>query len=192
MTDRDKALSLLNQYIKDSFLLKHCLMVEAAMKHFATVFNDDKNADQWAIVGLLHDIDYEKYPTEHCLHTREILQPAGYSDEIIRAIESHGYNIVNNIKPATLLEKTLYTVDELSGLIYAVAILRPSHSFDDLTVKSVIKKWKQNTFAKNCNREVISSGAQMLDMPLNDIISHTIDGLRPIGPLLGLDTLIND
>lgn len=182
---RERAWKLLQEHVKDDGLLRHCVTVEAAMRYFSTLFPGE-DQEKWGVVGLLHDIDYEQFPDEHCAHTRPILEPAGYPEEVIRAIESHGFGLVNEIEPKTDLEKSLYTVDELSGLIYAVALLRPSKSLDDLTVKSVKKKWKQNGFAAGCNREVILKGVQMLGMSLEDVIAHTIEGMRPVEVAIGL------
>lgn len=186
--DRGQAWTLLTEYVKDEGLLRHCITVEAVMRHFATLFEDGES-EKWGIAGLLHDIDYERFPNEHCAHTRPILEPLGYPEEIIRAIESHGFELVNDIEPKTHLEKSLYAVDELSGLIYAVALLRPSRSLDDLTVKSVKKKWKQNSFAAGCNRDVILKGTQMLNLTLEDVTAHTIEGMRPIEVEIGLARL---
>lgn len=176
--DRAAAFQLLNEYVKGESLIRHALTVEAVMRHFAGLFGEDE--EKWGTIGLLHDIDFEMYPEQHCFKTREILEPRGWPEEYIRAIESHGYKLVNDVEPLHKMEKVLYTIDELTGLIYATAILRPSRSVDDLGVKSVIKKWKQKSFAVGVNREVIEDGARMLGMELNEIIILTIEGMRKV------------
>ncbi|WP_026485777.1 HDIG domain-containing metalloprotein [Caldanaerobius polysaccharolyticus] len=184
---RESAFALLKEYTKSESLIKHALAVEAVMKHFARLFNLDENdVTKWGIIGLLHDIDYEMYPQQHCKKVREILTRYGYPEEYIRAIESHGYNIVNDVKPIHKMEKVLYTVDELTGFITAVAILRPSKSLSDLSVKSVKKKWKQKSFASGVNRNVIEEGAKMLEMELDYIIEQTIIGMQQVADEIGL------
>ncbi|MEN6411472.1 MAG: HDIG domain-containing metalloprotein [Veillonellales bacterium] len=185
--DREAAFQLLQEYVKGESLLKHCITVEAVMRHFAELFHEE-DVEKWTIIGLLHDIDFEKYPDQHCRKTREILAPRHWPEEYIRAIESHGYKLVNDIEPVATMEKVLYTVDELTGLIAATAILRPSQSLLDLTVKSVKKKWKQKSFAVGVNREIIESGVEMLGMPLEDVIKETIAGMKPIAAEIGLKT----
>jgi predicted hydrolase (HD superfamily) len=155
------------------------------MRHFASLFNED--AEEWGIIGLLHDIDFEMYPEEHCHKTREILEPNHWPESYIRAIESHGYKLCSDVEPVTNQEKVLYTIDELTGLISATALLRPSKSLFDLTVKSVKKKWKQKSFAEGVNREVIESGAAMLNMDLDYVIEQTIEGMRKVASELGLE-----
>lgn len=182
--DRESAWSLLNEYVKGDSLIKHSLTVEAVMRHFAGLYHEDE--DQWGMIGLLHDIDFEKYPEEHCHKTREILEPAGWPEEYIRAIESHGYSLVNDVEPKTNAEKVLFTIDELTGLIFATAILRPSKSLADLEVKSVKKKWKQKSFAVGIDRAVIEKGTQMLGMELSEVIAQTIEGMKPVAGQIGL------
>ena len=150
---RDEAYELLTKYVQSESLLRHALTVEAVMRYFARKWREDEQ--KWGLVGLLHDIDFEKYPEQHCYKTREILAPEKYPESFIRAIESHGYKLVNDIEPVERMEKLLYAVDELTGLIAATAVLRPSKSLKDLTVKSVKKKWKQNGFAAGVNRTEI-------------------------------------
>lgn len=183
MLNRDKALELLKQYNGEA-LVTHGLAVEGTMRYFANKANED--IQKWGIVGLLHDLDYEKYPNEHCFKTQEIMQLHGYDDEIIRAIMSHGYGICTNIEPLSLMEKTLYAVDELTGLITACALVRPSGSVMDLEVKSVKKKFKQKSFAAGANRQVIQNGANMLNMELGELIQEVIFAMREIAPSLGL------
>lgn len=184
MITRESALKILNENIKGESLLRHSITVEAVMRHFAKPFGADE--EEWGVIGLLHDVDFEKYPEQHCHKTREILTPYGVPDNIIRAIESHGYKLVNDVKPETDAEKVLYTIDELTGLISAVAILRPSKSIFDLETKSVKKKWKQKSFAANVNREVIAEGAEMLGKPLDYIIEQTIEGMKTVADEIGL------
>lgn len=175
--NRETAYNLLNEYTKSESLIKHALTVEAVMLHFAGLYNE-VDREKWGVIGLLHDIDYEKYPDQHCKMTRAILEPLGWPEEYIRAIESHGYGLVNDIEPKTNLEKVLYTIDELTGLIFATAIMRPSKSVIDLNVQSVKKKWKQKSFAAGVNREVIEQGAVMLEKDLDYIIEQTILGMQ--------------
>lgn len=181
---REFALKILNENVKGESLKRHSITVKAVMRHFAKLFG--ANEEEWGVIGLLHDVDFEKYPEQHCRKTREILTPYGVPDNIIRAIESHGYKLLNDVKPETDAEKVLYTIDELTGLISAVAILRPSKSIFDLETKSVKKKWKQKNFAANVNREVIAEGAEMLGKPLDFIIEQTIEGMKTVADEIGL------
>jgi len=142
--------------------------------------------EKWAIIGLLHDIDYEKYPDKHCLMVREILSSYGFPEEYLRAIESHGYKIVTNVEPIKTMEKILYATDELTGLISATVFLRPSKSIMDLEVSSVKKKWKQKSFAAGVNREIIEDGAKMLGVELDWLIEHTIKGMQTVAEEIGL------
>ncbi len=181
---RDQAVSILGEWVAGETLLRHSITVEAVMRHFAKVLGGDP--DEWGLIGLLHDIDFERYPDEHCFHTREIL--AGrVPDHWIRAIESHGWKIVNDVRPETPCEKVLYTIDELTGLISATALMRPSKSLSDLEVKSVKKKWKAAGFAVGVNRDVIQSGAGLFGMELDAVIGTTIDGMRTVASEIGLD-----
>ena len=184
MPNRNDALNLLKQYNGDA-LVTHGLAVEGAMRYFSKKYDGDE--ETWGIVGLLHDLDYEKYPEEHCIKTQEIMNEQGYSSEIIRAIMSHGYGICTDIEPLTDMEKTLYAVDELTGLITACALVRPSGSVMDLEVKSVKKKFKQKSFAAGASREVIQKGADMLDMELGELMGEVILSMREIAPTLGLE-----
>jgi predicted hydrolase (HD superfamily) len=183
MPTREEAFHLLTSY-NGPALVTHGLAVEAAMRHFAKLFGEDP--EYWGMVGLLHDLDYEKYPDKHCYKTQEILQENSYDEAFIRAIMSHGWGICTDIEPQSNLEKTLYGVDELTGLIIACALVRPSRSVQDLEVKSVKKKFKQASFAAGASREVISKGAQMIGMDLDTIIHEVILALRPVETQLGL------
>lgn len=181
---REEAYALLTEFNESENLIKHALSVEAAMRHFATRFNGDP--DTWGVVGLVHDLDYEKWPEEHCAKTEEILKERNWPDELIRAVVSHGWGIVTDVKPETEMEKTLYAVDELTGLITATALVRPSKSILDMKAKSVKKKWNQKSFAAGANREVIAQGAEMLGMELSELISETIAGMQPAAEEIGL------
>ena len=181
---RLQALELLKEYNKSDSLVKHALSVEAVMRHFAQINNED--IEKWGIVGLLHDIDYEMYPKEHCTKAREILEKAGYGEEYIHAIQSHGYGLCIDVEPILKMEKVLYTIDELTGLITATALMRPSKSILDMEAKSVKKKWKQKSFAAGVNREVIKNGADKLGMDINTIISETLLGMKNVAQEIGL------
>lgn len=183
--DREASWKLLNEYVKSETLLRHAITVEAVMRHFASLFNED--AEKWGIIGLLHDIDFEMYPNQHCHKTREILETRKLPESYIRAIESHGYKLVNEVEPIENVEKVLYTIDELTGLISATALLRPSRSLFDLTVKSVKKKWKQKSFAEGVSREVIEEGAKRLKMDLEEVIEQTIKGMQKVASEIGLE-----
>ena len=183
--DREAAVKLLNEYVKTEGLVRHALTVEAVMRHFVCILNAG-DEDKWGIIGLLHDIDYEMYPDQHCFKAREILSKAGWPEEYIRAVESHGYKLVNDVEPIDVMEKVLYTTDELTGLITATVLLRPSRSLFDLNVKSVKKKWKQKSFAAGVNREVIEDGARLLGMEIDYIIEQTIKGMQNVAEEIGL------
>ena len=182
---RAQALELLKKYNQNDSLIKHALAVEAVMLHFADLYQAaDKEA--WGVIGLVHDLDYEQHPEEHCAKTREILQAEKWPEKYIRAIESHGWGLVNDVKPFEDLEKVLYTIDELTGLITAVVLLRPSKSILDLQPQSVKKKWKQKGFAAGVNRDVIIAGAEMLGMDLGTVITETITGMQKAAAEIGL------
>ena len=175
---REEAFDLLKQYNQDSFHIHHSLTVEGVMKWFAKELGYGDEAEYWGIVGLLHDIDFEQYPEEHCIKAPELLRNAGVGEDIIHAVCSHGYQLTVDVKPEHEMEKVLYAVDELTGLIGAVALMRPSKSVQDMEVKSVKKKYKSNNFAVGCSREVIQRGADMLGWELNDLIQKTIYAMR--------------
>ncbi|MDX9872420.1 MAG: hydrolase [Clostridia bacterium] len=182
---RQETFELLNKYNKNDHLIRHALAVEAVMLHFAELFAaPDREA--WGIIGLAHDLDYEQYPEQHCRKVREILTEEGWPERYIRAVESHGWGLVSDVEPLSDLEKTLYTIDELTGLITAAALLRPSRSVLDLEVQSVKKKWKQKGFAAGVNREVIEAGAEKLEMDLDTVIAETICGMRKVAQEIGL------
>ena len=175
---RNAAFELLKKYNKDPFHIQHALTVEAVMKWYAKELGYGDDAEYWGIVGLLHDIDFELYPEEHCIKSQEIMKERGIDEKIIHATASHGYAITVDIKPEHEMEKVLYAVDELTGLIGAVVLMRPSKSVQDLTLKSVKKKYKSKNFAAGCSREVIERGADMLGWTLEDLIQRTIDALK--------------
>jgi predicted hydrolase (HD superfamily) len=182
---REDAFELLKKYNKSDSLIGHGLCVEAVMRYFAKEASEDE--ETWGIVGLLHDLDYEMYPDEHCTKAKEILEKEGYSDDIIRAVMSHGYEICTDIEPMSQMEKTLYAVDELSGLVMACVYVRPSKSVMDLETSSVKKKWKQKSFAAGANREVIQKGADMLGLLRDDLISKVIMAMRSEAKALGIE-----
>jgi predicted hydrolase (HD superfamily) len=175
---RAEAWELLKQYNKDPFHLQHALTVEGVMKWFAVELGFGSEAEFWGNVGLLHDIDFEMYPDEHCLKAPELLRAGGADEALVHAVCSHGYGLTVDIKPEHEMEKVLYAADELTGLIWAVAIVRPSKSVDDLEVKSVKKKFKALNFAAGCSREVIERGAAMLGWDLDKLIEKTILAMR--------------
>ena len=175
---REEAWELLTEYNQDEFHILHAQTVENTMRYFAREFGFADEEDFWGIVGLLHDLDFEKYPEEHCIKSQEIMKERGIDEKIIHATASHGYAITVDIKPEHEMEKVLYAVDELTGLIGAVVLMRPSKSVQDLTLKSVKKKYKSKNFAAGCSREVIERGADMLGWTLEDLIQRTIDALK--------------
>jgi len=185
MPTREQAWEWLCEYNQSESLRKHALTVEGVMRHFAVQAGEDP--DTWGIVGLLHDLDYEQYPDQHCHKVQEILREKGADEALIRAVASHGYGMCCDIEPQSRMEKTLFTIDELSGLITAAALMRPSRSVMDLEVKSVKKKFKDKRFAAGCNREVILQGAQRLGMELDDVIAGTIQGMREVAEAIGLE-----
>jgi predicted hydrolase (HD superfamily) len=181
---REEAFKLLNEYTKSDSLIKHGLTVEGVMRHFAELFNDD--VEKWGIIGLVHDLDYEIYPEQHCIKVKEIMQENNWPEEYIHAVQSHGWGICCDVEPVEKMEKVLFTIDELTGLITAAALLRPSKSVLDLEVKSVKKKWKQKSFAAGVNREIIEEGAQRLGMDMDTVIAETIKGMQKIAEEIGL------
>ncbi len=181
---REKAWEILAKYTETPALRKHALAVEAAMVAFAKAHGEDENV--WGVVGLIHDLDYEKFPSEHCVKTAEILREHEVDEFYIRAAVSHGYGICTDIKPESLMEKVLYTVDELTGLINALCLMRPSKSVLDLELKSVKKKFKDKSFAAGVNREVIVKGCEMLGQNLDDVIALTIEGMKQRAEEIGL------
>lgn len=181
---REEAFSLLKEYNKNEGLLKHALAVEAVMRYCARKRGEDE--EKWGIIGLVHDLDYEQFPEQHCRKTEEILTSHNWPAEYIRAVVSHGWGICTDVEPQSELEKVLYTVDELVGLVVATALVRPSRSVMDMKAKSVKKKWKDKSFAAGVNRAVIEKGAEMLGLELSEIIGDVIMGMREVADQIGL------
>ena len=181
---REQAFALLQQYNSNASLITHAKAVEATMRYLARRHGEDE--DTWGIIGLVHDLDYEQYPEQHCQKTAEILRQNAWPADYIRAVLSHGWGICTDIEPQTLLEKTLYTIDELTGLVTACTLVRPSKSVMDLKVKSVKKKWKQPSFAAGVDRNVIQKGADMLGVELDQIIADVIAAMQEAADELGL------
>ena len=181
---RAEALQLLKEYNHDDSLIKHALAVEGVMRYIARKLGEDEK--KWGIIGLVHDLDYERYPQEHCQKSREILQEKGWPEDYIRAVVSHGWGICSEVKPETNLEKTLFAIDELTGLVVTTALVRPSKSVMDVEVKSVKKKWKDKRFAAGVNRDIILQGAEMLGVELSELIADTIRGMQEVAAEIGL------
>ncbi|RLE31242.1 hydrolase [Candidatus Acetothermia bacterium] len=182
---REEAYALLEEFNESESLIKHGLAVEGVMRYAARKRGFDE--EKWGIIGLVHDLDYERYPEEHCARTKEILEARDWPEDYIRAIISHGWGLVTDVKPEHEMEKVLYAIDELTGLITAVALVRPSKSLFDLKVKSVMKKWKDKSFAAGANRDVIKQGAEMLGIEITELVEETIAGMREVASELGLD-----
>jgi predicted hydrolase (HD superfamily) len=176
--NREEALALLKQYNKEPFHIFHALIVEGVMRWFANDLGFGADADYWASVGLLHDIDFELYPDEHCQKAPELLREGGVGEDMIRSVCSHGYGICADIPPEHLMEKVLFAADELTGLIGAAARMRPSKSVSDMEVASVRKKFKDLRFAAGCSREYIGRGAEMLGWDLDTLFEKTIFAMR--------------
>lgn len=181
---REEAFSLLKEYNKSEGLIKHALAVEAVMRYYARKMGQDE--EKWGIIGLIHDLDYEQFPAQHCKKSEEILNAHNWPSDYIRAVVSHGWEICTDVEPQSELEKVLYTIDELVGLVGATALVRPSKSVLDMKAKSVKKKWKDKAFAAGVNRAVISKGAEMLGIELNELISDVIMGMREVADEIGL------
>lgn len=181
---REEAFGLLKEYNKSEGLIKHALAVEGVMRYIARKRGEDE--EKWGVIGLIHDLDYEKYPDQHCRKTAEILKEHGWPQEYIRAVVSHGWGICVDVEPQTELEKVLYAIDELTGLVVTTALVRPSRSVMDLKTKSVKKKWKDKRFAAGVDRSIIEKGAQMLGVELADLITDTIMGMREVADEIGL------
>lgn len=181
---RQEAFSLLKKYNKNEGLIKHALAVEAVMRYYARKLGQDE--EKWGVIGLVHDLDYEQFPEQHCHKTEEILTSENWPAEYIRAVVSHGWGICTDVEPQSDLEKVLYTIDELTGLVVTTALVRPSKSIMDMKAKSVKKKWKEKSFAAGVNREVIKKGAEMLGVELGELINDVIMGMRDVADEIGL------
>jgi len=181
---RQDAFDLLRKYNKKEGLIRHALSVESVMAHFAKRFNEDDEI--WRVIGLVHDLDYEMFPDEHCQKCIEIFKKHNWPESYVRAVISHGYGICTDVEPQSNLEKTLYAIDELTGLVASAALVRPSKSILDIKAKSVKKKFKDKSFAAKIDREVIKKGAQYLHMELPELITEVILGMRPVAEQIGL------
>ncbi len=175
---REEAWSLLRQYNQETFHLQHALTVESVMRWYAEKLGYANDSLDWGMVGLLHDIDFEQYPDQHCIKAAEILKSAGAGDDLIHAVCSHGYGLTCDVKPEHPMEKVLFAVDELTGLIGAAAKMRPSQSVQDMELSSLKKKFKDKKFAAGCSRDVIKKGAEMLDWSLDELMEQTIFAMR--------------
>jgi predicted hydrolase (HD superfamily) len=181
---RQEALELLHQHNGGDSLRKHAYAVEGVMRYIARKRGGDE--EKWGIIGLIHDLDYEKFPDQHCTKTGELLREKGWPEEYIRAAVSHGWGICSNAMPQTDLEKFLYTIDELTGLVVTTALIRPSKSVLDVQVKSVKNKWKDKRFAAGVDRSIIEKGAEMLQVGLDELIDDTIKGMQVVAEAIGL------
>jgi len=187
---RVQAFVLLNAHNSNPALLKHALAVEAVMRYCARKRGQDE--EKWGVIGLIHDLDYEQFPEQHCHKTEEILRQNNWPDDYIRAAVSHGWGICSDVKPETDLEKTLFAIDELTGLVVATVLVRPSKSVMDLTARSVKKKWKDKAFAAGVDRSIIQKGAEMLGVELSDLITDVIMGMRNVAEEIGLKGQITE
>jgi putative nucleotidyltransferase with HDIG domain len=181
---REEAYQLLTEYNQSDSLIKHALAVEGVMRYFARKRGEDE--EKWGVIGLVHDLDYEQFPEEHCHKSEEILKEKGWPEEYIRAVVSHGWGLCSEVEPQTELEKVLYSIDELTGLVVTTALVRPSKSVMDVKVKSVKKKWKDKRFAAGVDRSIIEKGAEMLGMEMSDLIADTIAGMQEVAEEIGL------
>ncbi len=181
---REETLALLRQYNKNESLIKHAMAVEGVMRYMARKRGEDE--EKWGVIGLIHDLDYEQFPDQHCKKTEEILKENDWPEEYIRAAVSHGWGICTDVKPESDMEKVLYAIDELTGLVVTSALVRPSKSVMDMKAKSVKKKWKQKQFAAGVDRSIIEKGAEMLGVELSELITDTIMGMRDVAEEIGL------
>ncbi|HOO72200.1 MAG TPA: HDIG domain-containing protein [Spirochaetota bacterium] len=187
---REEAFTLLKKYTCNDALIRHALAVEAVMRHFAAKHGEDQ--DKWGVIGLVHDLDYEMYPDQHCTKTAEILREQAWPEEYVRAVVSHGWGICSDVEPVEFMEKVLYAVDELTGLVTATALVRPSKSVLDMDAKSVKKKWKDRGFSAGVDRSVIEKGADMLGIELGELITDAIAGMRAVADAIGLRGSVQD
>jgi putative nucleotidyltransferase with HDIG domain len=181
---REEAWKILTDHVKSPNLVSHALAVEAVMRHVARKKGADENA--WGVIGLIHDVDYEEHPDEHLRHAPDLLRSEGWPEEYVRAVASHGWGICTDVEPVTDLEKALFAIDELTGLVAAAALVRPSRSVLDLPVKSVLKKWKDKAFAAGVDRSVIEKGAALMGVSLEELIADAIEGMKTVAAEIGL------
>ncbi len=181
---REDALALLKTYNQSESLIKHAFAVEGVMRYMARKFGEDE--DVWGVVGLIHDLDYEQFPDQHCKKTEAILRENNWPEDLIRAVVSHGWGICSDVEPTTHMEKVLFAIDELTGLVATSALVRPTRSVMDMKAKSVKKKWKDKRFAAGVDRSIIQKGADMLGVELGDLITDTIMGMREVSDAIGL------
>ena len=181
---RQEALELLREYNTDESLIRHGLAVEGVMRYFAQKFGED--VEKWGIIGLVHDLDYQQFPDQHCTKTAEILADHNWPQEYIRAVVSHGWGICTDVEPVTPMEKVLFAIDELTGLVATSALVRPSKSVMDMKAKSVKKKWKDKRFAAKVDRSIIQKGVDMLGVELGELITDTTMGMREVADEIGL------
>lgn len=181
---REDAWNLLTTYNQSESLRKHALAVEGVMRYFARQYGEDETV--WGIIGLIHDLDYEQFPDQHCVKTEAIMREHGWPEDYIRAVISHGFGICTDVEPRSTMEKVLFAVDELTGLVTTTALVRPSRSVMDLNAKSVKKKWKDKRFAAGVDRAIIEKGAAMLGVELSALITDTIMGMREVADAIGL------
>ena len=181
---REDALALLKTYNQSESLIRHAFAVEGVMRFMARKYGEDEEV--WGIVGLIHDLDYEQFPDQHCKKTEAILKENNWPDDLIRAVVSHGWGICSDVEPTTRMEKVLYAIDELTGLVATSALVRPTKSVMDMKAKSVKKKWKDKRFAAGVDRSIIQKGVDMLGVELGDLITDTIMGMREVSDAIGL------
>jgi predicted hydrolase (HD superfamily) len=181
---RETALELLKKYNKSESLLRHAFAVEGVMRYMARKSGEDE--EKWGVIGLIHDLDYEMYPDQHCIMTKKILVENNWPEEYIRAVLSHGWGLASDVEPVTKIEKTIYAIDELTGLVATSALVRPSKSVLDMEARSVKKKWNDRKFAAGVNRSVIEKGAEMLGVSLDELITNCIMGMREVAKEIGL------
>ena len=181
---REEAFSLLKEFNQNESLIKHALAVEGVMRYVARKRGEDE--EKWGVIGLVHDLDYDRYPQQHCQKTEEILRERGWPEDYIHAVLSHGWGLCTDFEPQHEMEKVLYAIDELTGLVTAVALVRPSKSILDMKDKSVNKKWKDKSFAAGANREIIQKGADMLGVDLSELFEDVIAGMREVAEAIGL------
>jgi putative nucleotidyltransferase with HDIG domain len=185
MPTREEALELFKRYNKSQSLTKHALAVEGVMRHFARLYGEDE--DKWGVIGLIHDLDYEMYPNQHCIKSKEILKNENWPEEYIHAVMSHAWGICTDVEPTHKMEKILFATDELTGLITTSVLVRPDKNIHSLKLKSVKKKWKDKRFAAKIDRSIIQKGADMLNMPIEELIEETIKAMQAVAPDLELD-----